>query len=130
MDVVIVRPGDPIPVMPSMMVYPTTSKGEIAFCDRCFESRRFGALSPDDVEVITWFFGAAYAEEQPARAVTLLEPMLAKWRAPDLLSPLGRAYVRVGRIDEGKALLKEALSLNPEHAYSIGDRKLLEDEGA
>ena len=112
------------------MVYPATSKGDIAFCDRCFEGQQFNGLSAGDIERITWFFGAAYIEEQPKRAVALLEPMLAKWQAPDLLSPLGRAYLGVGRMDEGKALLKEALSLNPGHPYSIGDRRLLEEEGA
>jgi hypothetical protein len=112
------------------MIYPTTSKGSIAFCNLCFDGQRFGALTPDDVERITWFFGAAFADEQPQRAVELLEPMLARWRAPDLLSPLGRAYLGVGRVAEGRAMLREALSLNPEHPYSRGDRELVEDEGA
>jgi hypothetical protein len=110
-----------------MWVYPTTSKGDIAFCNLCFDERTFVGLSADDIERITWFFGQGYADERPSRAVELLEPMLAKWRAPDLLSPLGRAYLGVGRITEGKALLREALSLNPEHPYSAGDRTLLED---
>jgi hypothetical protein len=118
MDPIVVRLGDPLPVMPSRMIYPTTSRGSIAFCNLCFEGQRFGALTPDDVERITWFFGAAFADEQPERAVELLEPMLAKWRAPDLLSPLGRAYLGVGRVAEGRAMLREALSLNPEHPYS------------
>ena len=96
------RPGDTIPVMPNIMVYPATSKGDIAFCDRCFEGQQFNGLSAGDIERITWFFGAAYVEEQPKRAVALLEPMLAKWRAPDLLSPLGRAYLGVGRMDRGR----------------------------
>lgn len=128
MDPVVIRLGNPLPVMPSQMIYPTTSKGSIAFCNLCFEAQRFGALTADDVERITWFFGATCADEQPERAVELLEPMLAKWRAPDLLSPLGRAYLGVGRIAEGKALLREALSLNPEHPYCRGDREFLEDE--
>jgi hypothetical protein len=130
MDPVVVRSGDPLPTMPSTMVYPTTSKGEIAFCDLCFESGRFDGLSTEDVETITWFFGAGYADDRPERAIQLLEPMLAKWRAPDLLSPLGRAYLGVGRVAEGRALLREALSLNPTHPYSRGDRDLLRDEGA
>src|SRR5688572_27169413 len=91
MDPIVLRPGDTMPAMPTIMVYPATSKGDIAFCDRCFEGQQFSGLSSRDIETITWFFGAAYVEEQPARAVALLEPMLAKWRAPDLLSPLGRA---------------------------------------
>ena len=130
MDPVIVRAGDPLPVMPSTMVYPTTSKGDIAFCDICFEGGRFADLSPQDVERVTWFFGVGYADDRPERAIELLEPMLAKWRAPDLLSPLGRAYLGVGRLAEGRAMLREALSLNPKHPYSRGDRQLLEDEGA
>jgi hypothetical protein len=112
------------------MVYPTTSKGPIAYCDLCFETERFGDLTEADVHTITWFFGAGYADDRPERAIELLEPMLAEWRAPDLLSPLGRAYLGVGRLAEGRAMLREALSLNPEHPYSTGDRQLLEDEGA
>jgi hypothetical protein len=50
----------------------------------------------------------------------LLEPMLAKWRSPDLLSPLGRAHLGVGRVAEGRAMLREALSLNPEHLNCPG----------
>jgi hypothetical protein len=128
MDFVRVRFGDPLPVMPTTMVYPTTSKGAIAFCNLCFDAARFGDLTADDVETITWFFGATYADDRPERAVELLEPMLKKWRTPDLLSPLGRAYLGVGRVAEGMALLREALALNPEHPYSDGDRKLLKIE--
>lgn len=51
---------------------------------------------------ITWFFGVAYVESNPRRSIQLLEPMLTKWRTPDFLSPLGRAYIGVGRIDEGR----------------------------
>ena len=130
MDPVVVRLGDPLPTIPSRMIYPTISKGTVAFCDLRFESKRFGALPAEDVDTITWFFGAGYADDRPERAIELLEPMFAKWRAPDLLSPLGRAYLSVGRVAEGKAMLREALSLNPEHPYSRGDRPLLEDEGA
>ena len=130
MDVVFVRLGDDPPRMPSIMVHPTTSKGAIAFCDLCFEANRFRDLSPGDVERISWFFGDAYVDENPHRAVQLLEPMLQRWRAPDLLSPLGRAYLNIGRREEGTALLKEALSLNPEHPYSAGDKLLLEDDDA
>jgi hypothetical protein len=127
MDPVIIQRGDPLPIMPSMMVYPSTSKGDIAFCDLCFEEQRFAGFTADDIEKITWFFGAGYADEHPQRAVELLEPMLSRWRAPDLLSPLGRAYLGVGRVAEGKAMLQEALSLNSEHPWSTGDRQLLED---
>jgi hypothetical protein len=130
MDPVVIRLGDPLPTMPTRMIYPTTSKGTIAFCDLCFESKRFGTLSAQDVHIISWFFGSGYADDRPKRAIELLEPMLAKWRAPDLLSPLGRAYLGVGRVAEGAAMLREALSLNPEHPYAGGDRQLLEGEGA
>jgi hypothetical protein len=126
MDVVVVRAGEPLPQLPTILVYPSTSRGDIAFCDLCFEGRRFRDLSADDVERITWFFGVAYVESNPQRSIQLLEPMLTKWRALDLLSPLGRAYIGVGRIDEGRALLTEALSMNPTHPYSEGDRWLIE----
>jgi hypothetical protein len=116
--------------MPSIMVYPSTSKGDIAFCNLCFEDRRFAGFTTDDIEKITWFFGEAYVDERPQRAVELLEPMLSRWRAPDLLSPLGRAYLGVGRTAEGRAMLQEALSLNPKHPWSTHDRQLLKDEGA
>jgi len=116
--------------MPNSVIYPTRFKGSIAFCNLCFESQRFGDLSADDVETIKWLFGAGYADDQPERAIELLDPMLAKWRAPDLLSPLGRAYLGVGRVAEGRGMLQEALSLNPKHPWSRGDRELLGDEGA
>jgi hypothetical protein len=130
MDVVVVRSGEPTPQIPSIFVYPSTSVGDIAFCDLCFEDQRFRDLCDDDIEKITWFFGDAYVEDRPERAVQLLEPMLGTWRAPDLLSPLGRAYLGIGRREEGRSLLQEALSLNPNHPYAAGDRLLLEDEGA
>lgn len=126
MDVVVVDAGEPFPQLPTILVYPSTSKGDVAFCDLCLEARRFRDLSADDIERITWFFGVAYVESNPQRSIQLLEPMLMKWRAPDLLSPLGRAYIGVGRVDEGKALLSEALSMNPTHPYSEGDRQLIE----
>jgi hypothetical protein len=130
MEPVVTQRGDALPVIPNMMVYLSTSRGDVAFCDLCFNERRFAGFTPDDVEKITWFFGQAYADDDPARAVELLEPMLSRWRAPDLLSPLGRAYLGVGRTVEGKAMLQEALSMNPDHPWSTGDRQLLEDEGA
>jgi hypothetical protein len=102
MDVEVVGAGAPFPQLPSILVYASTSKGDIAFCDLCFEARRFRDLSADDVERITWFFGDAYVESDPQGSIQLLEPMLKRWRAPDLLSPLGRAYIGVGRIDEGR----------------------------
>lgn len=111
-------------------MFPSTSKGDIAFCHPCFQARRFRDLSAAEIERITWFFGVAYVESNPQHSISLLEPMLAKWRAPDLLSPLGRAYILVGRIDEGKALLSEALSLNPTHPYSEGDKRLIEQTSA
>ena len=130
MDPIVIQPGDPIPVMPSILVYPATSQGNIAFCDLCFQKQQFAGFTADDVERITWFFGEAHVDGHPERAVELLEPMLSRWRAPDLLSPLGRAYLGVGRVAEGKAMLQEALSLNPEHPWAREDRQLLEDEGA
>jgi hypothetical protein len=126
MDPVVVRPGEPWPRIPSIFVYPSTSKGDIAFCDLCFEERRFRDLSAEDVEKITWFVGSAYVDERPVEAIRLLEPMLARWRAPDLLSPLGRAYVKAGRTQEGRALLQEALSMAPDHPYVAIDREYLE----
>jgi hypothetical protein len=130
MGPVVLRLGDALPILPSRMIYPSTSKGTIAFCDLCFEAERFGELTPEDVETVTWFFGVAYVDDDPARAVELLEPMLSKWRAPDLLSPLGRAYLSVGRAREGLAMREEALSLNAEHPWASEDRLLLENEGA
>jgi hypothetical protein len=130
MEPVVIQPGDPLPVMPNMMVYPTTSKGDIAFCDLCFEAQRFVGFTTDDIEKITWFFGQAYVDDRPQRAVELLEPMLSRWRAPDLLSPLGRAYLGVGRTAEGRAMLQEALFLNLNHPWSTHDRQLLEDDAA
>lgn len=112
------------------MIYPTIAKGSIAFCDLCFEAERFGELTPEDVETVTWFFGVAYVDDDPGRAVELLELMLSKWRAPDLLSPLGRAYLSVGRVREGLAMLQVALSLDSEHPWSSEDRLLLENERA
>jgi hypothetical protein len=85
MDVVVAEAGESFPQLPSILVCPSTSKGNIAFCDLCFEAGLFRDLSADDVERITWFFGAAYFESSPQRSIELLEPMLAKWRAPDLL---------------------------------------------
>jgi hypothetical protein len=126
MDVAVAEAGEPFPQLPSILVYPSTSKGNIAFCDLCFEAGRFRGLSADDVERITWFFGAAYVESSPQRSIELLEPILPNWRTPDLLSALGRAYIGVGRIDEGRALLSEALSRNPTHPYSEADRRLIE----
>lgn len=130
MGPVVLRLGDALPILPSRMIYPTTSKGIIAFCDLCFKGERFGEFTPEDVETVTWFFGVAYVDDEPERSVELLEPMLSKCRAPDLLSPLGRAYLSVGRTREGLAMLQEALSLNPEHPWSREDRLLLENEGA
>ena len=112
-------------VMPTLMVYPTTSQGDIAFCEVCFERRNFGDLTIEDIETVTWFFATSYVEDEPARAVTLLEPLLERWHSPDLLSPLGRAYVRVGRLEEGKALLREALEMNPRHPYVAHDKEIL-----
>lgn len=126
MDSIVVRPGEPLPRIPSTLVYPSTSRGDIAFCDLCFEERRFRDLSAADVEKITWFFGSAFVDQRPMEAIRLLEPMLARWRAPDLLSPLGRAYVKAGRTQEGKALLQEALEIAPGHPYVAIDKEYLE----
>jgi hypothetical protein len=127
MGPVVRRPGEPLPRIPSTFVYPATSKGDIAFCHLCFEEGQFRDLSAEDVEKITWCFGRAFVEERPSEAIRLLvEPMLARWRAPELLSPLGRAYVKAGRTQEGRALLQEALEIAPNHPYVAIDREYLE----
>lgn len=120
---VIVPSDREIPLL--MFVYPSTSLGDIAFCNECFECGDFRGFTDEDVETITWYFGSGYVEDEPERAVALLEPMLQRWRSPDLLSPLGRAYVGVGRLDEGKAMLREALAMNPRHPYVAHDQEIL-----
>jgi hypothetical protein len=113
------------PRMPSILVYPTTSRGLIAFCDLCFETQAFRDLADDDIRTLNWFFGVAYAEGKPARAISLLEPMLQDGRAPDILSPLGRAYISAGRIEEGTRLLREAAAFDPNHPYILLDQEAL-----
>src|SRR5262245_55714360 len=74
-------------------------------------------------------FGAVYVVKgEPDKAVELLEPGLQTCRAyglqhwlPTLASPLGAAYVRLGRIDDGLNRLREAVDLGarlglPAHA--------------
>ena len=113
------------PRMPSFLVYPTTSRGRIAFCDLCFEARSFRDLSENDIRTLNWFFGSAYAEARPSRAIELLEPMLEAGRGPDVLSPLGRAYIRAGRVEEGTRLLREAAEFDPNHPYVVLDKEAL-----
>ena len=129
MEPIVVQSSEPLPDIsriPNVMVYPSTSRGSIAFCNLCFADRLFRDLTAKDIETITWFFGSHYVDERPDYAIQLLEPMLKRWRAPDLLSPLGRAYIRAGRGDVGRALLREALAIAPDHPYVAIDRKFLE----
>jgi hypothetical protein len=70
---------------PRAWVYPQTSRGEIGFCNNCFEDENFRDLLPKDVETISWYFAEFFVEGRPRRAMELLEPLLAKWgRVPDL----------------------------------------------
>lgn len=108
--------------------YPQTSRGRIAFCNVCFDEARFRDLTAEDIDVLSWNFGETYAEHDPRRAVSLLEPLLEKWmRSAEVLSPLGRAYIALGRTPEGRLLLAEALAAWPNHPNATGDRRLLGD---
>lgn len=108
-----------------IFIHASTSKGEIGFCSECFEGRRFDGFTPEDIVILNWHFGSAFVEANPKRAIELLDPILTRWRTPDSLSPLGRAYIQSGRIDEGRALLLEALSHFPRHPYVAQDRAIL-----
>ncbi len=104
----------------------STSRGTIMFCDVCLEERRFRDLTSEDVDVISWHFGSMYADLEPARAVDLLEPLVEKWqRSAEVLSPLGRAYIALGRQAEGRAMLAEALASWPNHPNAYHDRSIL-----
>jgi hypothetical protein len=86
MEPIVVQSGEPFPDItriPNVLVYPSTSRGQIAFCNLCFANQRFRDLTVKDVETITWFFGSHYVDERPDYAIELLEPMLKRWRAPD-----------------------------------------------
>ena len=103
-----------------------TSHGEITFCEVCLEERNFRDLTSEDIDVLSWNFGSMFAEIEPSRAVDLLEPLVAKWnRSAEVLSPLGRAYMALGRRDQGRHLLAEALQFEPNHPDSARDRSIL-----
>ena len=98
--------------IPRFFIYAETSRGEIAVCDLCFDSEvGFRELNENDKAVVRWHFGCAFADEDgdPARAIEILLPLLAESRVPDILSPLGRAFLLFGRREEGIALLQESL---------------------
>ena len=122
----IVLPNGEIRHSPRAWVCPQTSRGDIAFCNNCFEGQNFRDLSPKDIETIRWCFAELFAEHQPSRAADLLEPFLLKWgRIPDVLSPLGRAYIAMGRRAEGIELLREAAAIDPIHPYHLIDAEFL-----
>jgi hypothetical protein len=75
-----------IGMVPTLLIHATTSRGSVAFCDRCFERRNFRDLTVEDIETLTWCFGGLYVDDEPARAVTLLEPLLDRWRSPETCS--------------------------------------------
>jgi hypothetical protein len=103
-----------------------TSRGNISFCDVCLEERRFRDLTAQDIDAISWNFGSMFAEIEPERAVSLLEPLVTKWqRSPEVLSPLGRAYLALNRSVDGRALLVEALESYPNHPWAQLDKAVL-----
>ena len=111
---------------PRVWIYPQTSRGVITFCNNCFEEQNFRQLSPEDVESIHWHFAELFVESQPRRAAEMLEAFLLQWgRVPDVLSPLGRAYIAMGRRVEGLTLLREAATKFPEHHYRLIDAEFL-----
>src|SRR5947207_2465095 len=94
----IVLPNGEIMHSPRAWVNAQTSRGVITFCNNCFEEQNFRGLSPEDIATISWYFAEFFVEREPLRAVELLEPFLLSWgRVPDVLSPLGRAYIAIGR---------------------------------
>ncbi len=101
---------------PRAFAYQSTSRGEIVFCDVCLEEHRFRDLTSEVIDAISWNFGSMFAHNEPSRAVALLEPLVPKWqRSAEVLSPLGRAYIALGRREEGRSLLAEALQSEPNH---------------
>jgi|SRR6266511_2477724 len=111
---------------PRAFAHQNTPRGEIVFCEVCLEEQNFRDLTSDDIDVLSWHFGSMFAEIEPSRAVHLLQPLVAKWnRSAEVLSPLGRAYVALGRQSEGRSLLAEALQAEPNHPEAARDRSIL-----
>jgi tetratricopeptide repeat protein len=110
---------------PHAFVYQITSAGKVIFCDVCLEEGNFRDLTPEDRDLISWSFASTLAEHEPERAITLLEPLVEKWdRTAEVLSPLGRAYIALGRRNEGRSLLEEALRSWPNHPNAEHDKSL------
>lgn len=107
-------------------VYQNTSVGKITFCEVCLEEQNFRDLTQKDKDLLAWSFGSMFAELEPERAIALLKPLVEKFqRNAELLSPLGRAFIAVGRVNEGRAWLEEALRSSPNHPEAARDRSVL-----
>lgn len=109
-----------IPKLDEHYVVAEVESGEVIICEDCYSKRDSFDFSLGDLYEIHYQFGIEYLfSSLHDRSLEAFEKAAGISRTPDILSSLAFIYLKTEKLEEATTLLREALSLNPDHEMSL-----------